>query len=127
NDVFVPADRCVDSQRAPIIHDGPLYHIPRTLLFASGDASVALGLARSCINAFAELAGSKTPRAMQGLLRDQAIVQFDLGRCEAFVRSGRAMLADAVGEIWAGVTSRGGDPTLDDRAGLRLAATHNIR
>ena len=127
NDVFVPADRCVDSQRAPIIYDAPLYHIPRTLLFASGDAAVALGLARSCMSAFAELAGSKTPRAMPGLLRDQALVQFDLGRCEAFVRSGRALLTEAVGEIWKGVVSRGGDPTLDERAGLRLAATHNLR
>lgn len=126
NDVFVPAERGVDSQRAPLVESGPLYRIPRTLLFASGDASVALGLARSCITAFSELAGAKTPRAMQALLRDQALVQFNVGRCEAHVRSGRALLTEAAGEIWAGVVS-GDTPTLDQRAALRLAATHSIR
>src|SRR4030095_3147873 len=38
NDVFVPTDRTVLSQTAPLIEDAPLYRIPRTLLFASGDA-----------------------------------------------------------------------------------------
>src|SRR5262245_1119504 len=39
NDVFVPADRTVLSQTARLLEPGPLYKIPRTLLFASGDAS----------------------------------------------------------------------------------------
>src|SRR6266850_3462650 len=83
SDVFVPGHRTVLSATAPLIEDRPLYRIPRTLAFASGDASIALGLARTCLNTFMELAGSKTPRAMENLLRDQSMIQVNVGQCEA--------------------------------------------
>jgi alkylation response protein AidB-like acyl-CoA dehydrogenase len=126
NDVFVPADRTVLSITAPLHETGPLYQIPRTLEFASGDASVALGLARTCLTTFSDLAGAKTPRAMQQLLRDQSMTQVIVGQAEADLRSGRAFLHEAVREVWAQVSS--GQPlTLDHRANLRIAATHAIR
>src|SRR5918996_2898575 len=99
NDVFVPAERTVLSITAPLVETGPLYRIPRTLLFASGDAAVALGVARSCLAAFFELASAKTPRAMEAVLRDQPTIQADVGRAEAFLRSGRAFLTEAVQDI----------------------------
>src|ERR671923_954981 len=40
NDVFVPAERTVLQAAAPLLEGGPLYRIPRTLVFASGDAAV---------------------------------------------------------------------------------------
>jgi alkylation response protein AidB-like acyl-CoA dehydrogenase len=126
HDVFVPADRTVLSVTAPLIETGPLYQIPRTLEFASGDASVALGLARTCLTTFSDLAGAKTPRAMQALLRDQSMTQVIVGQAEADLRSGRAFLHEAVREVWNQVTS-GGALTLDHRANLRIAATHAIR
>jgi alkylation response protein AidB-like acyl-CoA dehydrogenase len=125
HDVFVPAERTVLSATAPLVETGPLYRIPRTLLFASGDAAVALGTARSCLTAFADLAGAKTPRAMAALLRDQSMVQVVVGQAEAAIRTGRAFLFEAVREIWA---AAGADAmTLDHRATLRLATTHGIR
>src|SRR2546428_9322230 len=69
NDVFVPAERSVHSVSAPLLEEGPLYRVPRTLCFASGDGAIALAVARSCLDAFAELAGAKTPRATPMLLR----------------------------------------------------------
>jgi indole-3-acetate monooxygenase len=126
HDVFVPADRTVLSVTAPLIETGPLYQIPRTLEFASGDASVALGLARTCLTTFSDLAGAKTPRAMQALLRDQSMIQVIVGQAEADLRSGRAFLHEAVRDIWNQVAG-GGTPTLDQRATLRIAATHAIR
>ncbi|HEU5320002.1 MAG TPA: acyl-CoA dehydrogenase family protein [Methylomirabilota bacterium] len=125
-DVFVPAERTVLSATAPLRETGPLYRIPRTLLFASGDAAVALGVARSGLAAFYELAGAKTPRAMPALLRDQPAVQLGVGQAEAHVRAGRAFLVETVGEVWAAATSAGA-LTLDHRAALRLATTHAIR
>jgi alkylation response protein AidB-like acyl-CoA dehydrogenase len=125
-DVFVPEERTVKSVTAPLVERGPLYRLPRTLVFASGDAAVALGTARSCLAAFMELATTKTPRAMDALLRDQAMVQHDVGRAEARLRSGRAFLFEAVREIWDAVVGTGG-VTLDQRANLRLATTHGIR
>ncbi len=125
HDVFVPAERTVLSATAPALEPGPLYKIPRTLAFASGDAAVALGMARSCLDAFFELAGAKTPRAMQALLRDQSMVQVNVGQAEAALRSGRAFLVEAVRDIWNEATA--GSVTLERRAVLRLATTHGIR
>jgi len=125
NDAFVPTERTVLSQTAPLLENAPLYRIPRTLLFASGDAAVAFGMARTCLETFGELAGAKTPRAMQALLRDQPMVQMTVGQAEAALRSGRAFLLEAVREIWT--ASVNGAITLDHRANLRLAATHGIR
>src|SRR5499433_2225660 len=55
DDVFVPEERSVLSATAPIYEPGPLYQIPRTLLFASGDAAVALGMARTALETFFDL------------------------------------------------------------------------
>src|SRR2546428_1081329 len=125
NDVFVPAERTVHPAHAPLVESGPLYRIPRTLLFASGDAAVALGVARTCLATFSELAGAKTPRAMQAMLRDQSIVQSAVGHAEANLRSARAFLFEAVRQIRAAATA--GAVSLDHRAAMRLAATHSIR
>ena len=126
NDVFVPAERTVLSITAPLLEPGPLYRIPRTLLFASGDAAVALGVARSCLTVFGELAGAKTPRGMPAMLRDQPTIQSDVGHAEANVRSGRALLMETVSDLWSTVNA-GGVLTMDQRATLRLATTHAIR
>jgi alkylation response protein AidB-like acyl-CoA dehydrogenase len=126
NDVFVPTERTVLAAGAPLVETGPLYQIPRTLLFASGDAAVALGVAQVALEAFYELAGAKTPRAMTGLLRDQPMVQANVGYVEAYLRSGRAFLTEAVRDLWAAVTATGA-LTLDQRATLRLATAHGIR
>jgi alkylation response protein AidB-like acyl-CoA dehydrogenase len=125
DNVFVPADRTVLSATAPLLEDRPLYRIPRTLLFASGDASVAFGMARSCMNAFMDLAGAKVPRAMPALLRDQSMVQVMIGQCEAWLRTGKAFLTEAVRDIWTAACAN--TITLDHRANLRLATTHGIR
>jgi alkylation response protein AidB-like acyl-CoA dehydrogenase len=124
-DVFVPEARTVLSVSPPFFEKGPLYQIPRTLLFASGDAAAALGLARACLDAFVDLAGAKSPRGM-ALLRDQPMVQNMLGHAEADLRSGRAFLVETVAHVWAKATGAGA-LTLDERATLRLATTHGIR
>jgi alkylation response protein AidB-like acyl-CoA dehydrogenase len=126
NDVFVPAERTVLQAGAPLLETGPLYQISRSLLFATGDAAVALGVARSCLDAFRELAGAKTPRMMQATLRDQPMVQAAVGNSEANLRSGRAFLNEAVRDLWTEAASTGAI-SLDRRAALRLATTHAIR
>ena len=124
-DVFVPEERTVFAKGAPQLRGGARYRIPFTLSFAGGDAAVALGLARSCLDAFYELAGSKTPRYVQGLLREQPLTQMAAGQAEAALGAGRAYLMDAVGEIWEEASA--GAVSMEGRANLRLAATHAIR
>ena len=125
-DVFVPAERSFLDKGAPQISGGVRYKIPLTLSFGSGDAAAALGLSRSCLDAFYELAGAKTPRYVPGLLCNQPLVQFTVGQAEAALRSGRAFLMEAAGEIWDEAVSTG-EVSLARRANLRLAATHAIR
>jgi alkylation response protein AidB-like acyl-CoA dehydrogenase len=124
-DVFVPAERTVFAVGAPVLHPGPRYKIPFGLSFSPGDAAVALGVARSALEAFFEIAGAKVPRHMPGLLREQALTQFTVGQAEAALRSGRAFLMEAVGELWDEATM--GEIGLERRAVLRVAATHAIR
>jgi indole-3-acetate monooxygenase len=125
-DAFVPGRRTVGSDPPwPLVEDDALYRIPRTLLFASGDAAISLGVARASLDAFIDLAGAKTPRRLVGLLREQPMVQADVGLAEAQLRSGRALLAAAAQELWAAACE--GPPAIDPRASMRLAATHTIR
>jgi alkylation response protein AidB-like acyl-CoA dehydrogenase len=125
-DVFVPEARTVLPRGAPQLYGGVRYKVPPSLGYAGGDAAVALGVARSCLEAFYELAGAKTPRYMTGQLREQAMVQFTVGQAEAALRSGHAYLMEAVEELWNELTSTGA-VTLERRVNLRLATTHGIR
>ena len=127
-DVFVPENRTMLDQAAPLYETGPLYQIPRTLLFACGDAAVALGTAGSCFAAFIELASDKTPRlaSVRGSLSTQPMVQADIGLANAHIRSGRALLTETVREVWQEVSATGA-VSVDQRVNLRTAATHSIR
>ncbi len=127
-DVFVPEARSVlTGGNVPQISGGGRYKISLTLSFAAGDGMVALGVARSCLDAFAELAGAKSPRYMPGLLREQPISQFTVGQAEASLRSARAFLMEAVWDIWNEATQTAEPVSLDRRLSLRLAGTHAIR
>jgi len=53
------------------------------------------------------------------------MVQVSVGQCEAWLRSGRAFLLEAVRDIWDAATR--GAVTLEQRANLRIATTHGIR
>jgi alkylation response protein AidB-like acyl-CoA dehydrogenase len=125
-DVFVPAERTFLPKGEPQVSGGARYRLPSSGAFASGDAAVALGVARSCLDAFYELAGAKTPRYTANLLREQPLVHVTVGQAEAALRSGRAFLMEAVGEIWHEATSAG-EVSMERRAALRLATTHAIR
>jgi alkylation response protein AidB-like acyl-CoA dehydrogenase len=126
SDVFVPEARTVLVASPPFVEPGPLYQFPRTLLFGSGDAAVALSVARAGLDAFIELASTKSPRQMAGLLRDQVLAQADVGRAESELRAGAALLHETVREVWAAVSARG-TITLDERVAMRMAITHPIR
>ena len=125
-DVFVPVERTVLSANPPPLIDGPLYKLSRTMTYACGDAAVALGVARSCVDAFYELAGSKVPRSLSKLLRDQPMIQFTVGQAEAALRSGRAFLMETVNDVWEDALSTD-EISLEHRVALRLSTTHAIR
>lgn len=125
-DVFVPAERSEQYWVAPPDPPAPLYRLNRPSIYAIGDASAALGVAHSAVEAFLALAQDKTPYRSTTPLREQALAQQHVGRAMGLVRSGRALLTEAVGELWAALETTG-EASKDLRAGLRLATTQAIR
>ncbi len=124
-DLFVSADRSYRVDEAPL-RGGSLYVIPTVLMFAAGFATVALGAARSGLDAAIEIARAKTPVMRTSVLMHTSTTQRQIGEAEALWRSARAFLAEAVTAVWDSAATR---DCLDaeERLRLRLAATHAIR
>jgi alkylation response protein AidB-like acyl-CoA dehydrogenase len=125
-DAFVPEHRTFLHTAQPRPEYGPLYAIPRSLMFATGDATIAVSLARSTLDAFIELANGKTPGWSSELLRDHPLVQYELGQAEAHLRAARSLLFETVREIW-GPVSETGTMTMPQRVALRTATTFALR
>ena len=121
-DVFVPRRRSFSRTDSPV-QPGPLYRVPLRALLASVLAAVPLGIAHGAIEALIELGATKKPSGSRGFLRDRAVVQAELARAEALVRSGRAFLFETLSEAWVEVVA-GRAVSLQQHASLRLAATH---
>ena len=123
-DLFVPKSHTFIESRNP--HEsGPLYLIPRSLFFGASFGSVALGVARSALDAAIEVATKKTPQE-QTLLRDQPSIQRDIGRAEALWGAANAFLMEKAGLLWRSAVELG-SLSLEDRIPLRLAGTHAVR
>ncbi|MBM3943554.1 MAG: hypothetical protein FJ316_11685 [SAR202 cluster bacterium] len=125
DDLFVPSDYTYDpngESREP----GAIYVIPRTLLFAAGFSTVALGVARASLDYVISLSASKVPGRTKTLLRDQATTQRLIGESEAVWRSAKAFLRESANRVWEGACKNHA-LTTDERIQLRLASTFGIR
>jgi alkylation response protein AidB-like acyl-CoA dehydrogenase len=122
-DLFVPEHRFAlpDPQV-----DDPLYLYNTTNIFATGFASVALGLARATLDALIGITATKSARGASGALRDQRPVLYRLGVAEATLRSARALLHETVRDGWQRVSA---NRALDmqTRIDLRMATTFAIQ
>ena len=124
-DLFVPAARSYGVDDAPS-ESGPLYVVPKVLMFSSGFATVALGVARSALDAAIDIASEKVPVKRTSVLRDTSTTQRQVGEAEALWRSARAFLIEAASTLWESAVDRGA-LTTEERIRLRLASTHGIR
>ena len=123
-DVFVPDNRAYVEAQSPR-EDGPLYLIPRSLFFGSGFGCVALGVARSALDAAIEIATRKKPQE-QTLLRDQPAIQRIIGQAEATWGAANAFLQEKAAKLWQKAMDDHELP-LEHRMELRLASSHAIR
>jgi alkylation response protein AidB-like acyl-CoA dehydrogenase len=114
-DHFVPEKYTVSRENAAKPREpGLLYAFSSSNIYASGFAGVALGIARSALDAFVELARDKIPRGAKRTLRDNNVVQAQVSQSEARLCGARAFLLGSLDEIWREVSGSG-----------RLAADHN--
>ena len=125
-DHFVPAAYSVTrDDQADRRYQGPLYALPTNSLYATSFSSVALGIARTTLDAFLALCREKSPRGFGGLLRDNAVIQTQIAEAEARWQAARHLLHQTLAAVWPEV-ERKNQVTLDQRMRIRLAATFAI-
>jgi indole-3-acetate monooxygenase len=124
-DLFVPEAFVAARDDGARREDGVLYRFSSLQLYASGFAGVAMGIARSTLDAFIGLARDKVPFRGKSTLRDNNVVQSEVAKAEARLRSARAFLYRSIEEI-TGEVDRAGQITLEQRMTIRLASTFAI-
>jgi len=120
SDVEVPEERVFSLTGEPR-HAG--YALPFFGLLAAGVAGVGLGIARRAIETLIEVARSKKTPGGKRTQADRELVQLEVGRSEARLRSARAFLHEALADATE-EGNRGGAVSPRARALLRLAASH---
>ena len=125
NDLFVPEQYVVARDEGTRREPGLLYRFSSLQLYAAGFAGVAMGIARSALDAFIELARDKVPFRGQRTLRENNVIQTQVAQAEARLRSARAFLYQSLEEITEEVARTDG-LTLDQRMTIRLASTFAI-
>ena len=124
-DVFVPASHSVATTDPP--REKGLLYDPRLHLSWIWTATVgnAMGIARGALDAFTELASSKSTTMSTALLRDRPLVQARVAEAEAILSAARAYVQAAVGDLWERAAQ--GENDLDAAVvQARLAITHGM-
>jgi indole-3-acetate monooxygenase len=130
-DVLVPEDYSIDYHAlnsAGRREHGPLYAFTIYQLFGSSFPAVALGIARAMLDEFCKLAQGKTPMGQTSVLRDNPVIQSQVGVAQSQLAAARAFFIAAWEEIWQAAQS--GAVTTDQRVRLRMAssnASHTAR
>lgn len=124
--VEAPYDRSVSLITDKPRVEGALYAFPAFGLLALGIAGVALGNARGAIDAFKALATAKKPVGGRKSVAERGHTQMEMAKIEADLSAARAFLFDEIGAAWRRA-EEGGEIPLEQRARLRLAATHAAR
>ena len=108
-----------------MILTAPRYQLPSHSRVAPGLGAIALGIARSAIEALIHLATEKRhERSGQAIGEDRG-AQTRLAQAEALVRSARLFLTDATRLLWDDVLAQRG-ATVQKRAEVRLASWHAV-
>ena len=104
---------------------GTLYRFTATNVYQCGFAAVGLGIARTMLAAFIELAKKKTPAGGQLALRDDHRIQTRIALSEAKLSAAHAWLLQILREMREECATSG-KIGFEQRIRLRLAATYAI-
>jgi alkylation response protein AidB-like acyl-CoA dehydrogenase len=125
-DLFVAEDYTInrDPSNRPR-EQGPLYRFSSSNVYAAAFSGVALGVARSVLDSFIELARDKIPRGAKVTMRNNNVVQSQVAQAEARLSSARRYVIGVLEDSWDAV-ERNGALSIDENATLRLATTWAI-
>lgn len=104
------------------VHGGDLYRLGIFPITAGGHAGFALGVGRRALDEVSRLSHSKTRLGAAGPVAETPRFQHELARAEAKLRSARAFVFEAFGDIERSVRA-GSRPSLEQRALVRTATT----
>ena len=104
---------------------GALYSFQAMQLYASGFASVALGVSRAMLDGFITLAKTKSQAWSADSLRENQVVQQIVSHGDAALKAARAGLHKTIDDAWRDVC-RTGALSLDHRMEIRQASTYAI-
>ncbi len=121
-DLFIPEDMApardaLEERR----EKGPLYTIMSTPLYATGFCSVTLGIGRRLLETYVELARGKHSRSSANAMAVNNAIQREIAQLEARLSAARALLHEAVNEVYDAAAA--GTLDVDRRMRLRLATT----
>jgi alkylation response protein AidB-like acyl-CoA dehydrogenase len=125
-DLLVPEDYTYSFATGRPLHSGPLYGFSLMGLLAVSVAAVALGIGRAALDEIQAMAATKTPVGRRKPIADWNVAQLAIAEGEASLRSGRAFLLDAAGEMWD-TLANGEQPATEQRALVRLAASQAVQ
>ena len=123
-DVFVPTDYG-SGFTDPHVLPGYRYRVSPFSRVIPGLGAMALGIARTAIETFSEIAGAKTPQRTTQMLRDNHGAQVRASQAESLVRSARLFLLDSLDQLWSRLIATG-EVAIEARADVRLAASHAV-
>ena len=125
-DHFVPLEHSViRDKEEELTYRTSLYLFRQTNLYACGFSGVAIGTARSMLEAFKKLSIDKRPRLAKTVLKENMVVQHEVALAEAKLNAAWRFLNTELEDIWAAVLKTD-ELTVDQRMRIRLASTHGI-
>jgi indole-3-acetate monooxygenase len=125
-DLFIPGKYTVLREAAAKPREpGRLYAFSSSNMYASGFAGVALGIARSTLEAFITLARDKIARGARHTLRENNLIQAQVAQGEARLRGARAFLLGSLDQIWREIDGAA-RLTIEHNTTIRLASTWAI-
>jgi alkylation response protein AidB-like acyl-CoA dehydrogenase len=105
---------------------GKLYVFTPSTLYASSFAGIALGIARAVMDSFVNDVKDTKPRGASRTRGESHVIQSQVARNEARLRSARMFLLGSVSEIWDEV-QKSGALTQDHLVTIRMASTWAIQ
>lgn len=124
-DIVVPEERTANPFGSPARHDGPLYRLSFWSLLMTLMAGFPLGVARRALDEFNTLAQRKS-RSGEGAMAEDAVVEVEFAHAEAKVQAARALVLDALEDVWRTALSGESNP-LEERVRLSMATLHGVR
>lgn len=111
--------------RPRVVSEDPICRFPNFSLLASAVAAVGAGIAEHALGDVIALASERRPQFSKRLLAEHATVQSAIARLRVSLDAASALLHQRVADCWDTVV-RSERPSLDQRVGIRSAATYLV-